>query len=186
MKNAEAGWPASHLENSEHSGRFLALKDLHGYVVHGNTGGGLAFRGAMMSMAVKYHVSAMTIDDFGQTRTAQVRIDFRRLSQDRVANRRIVKDHDTLGSSQVRHSAFQLQCFVDGSLNERLDFRFSESGQRAPSEAAGKALGAGKPHAVALVGRAIKKLDSGVRHHPRELALSPAFVVVISQDSHDW
>ena len=55
-------WPASHLERSENRGRFLPLKDLHGYVVHGNAGHGFAVRGAMVGVAMKNYVSAVTID----------------------------------------------------------------------------------------------------------------------------
>ena len=61
-KAVASDWPASHLEGSENRGRFLPLKDLHGYVVHGNAGNSLAVRGAMVGMAMKNYVSAVTID----------------------------------------------------------------------------------------------------------------------------
>src|SRR6185369_8451076 len=179
------GWPASHLEDPENRGWFLALQDLHGYVVDRNACSGLAIGRAVMSVAVKNHVSAVTIDHLGQARTAQIRIDLGGLSSDRVPNRRIVKNHDSLASSQLRHGAFQLQSLVNGGLHERLDFGFAESGQRAASKTPGKALGAGKSDAIAFVCRTIKKLDSGVRHHSHEFGLATAFVVVVSQDRYD-
>ena len=70
IENMESSWPASHLEDSEDRGRVLALENLHGDIVHGNAGGGLAIRGAMMGVTVKHNVSAVTIDHLGKTRTA--------------------------------------------------------------------------------------------------------------------
>ena len=52
----------SHLEDSEDCRRVLALEDLHGDIVHGNTCGSLAIRRSMVGMAVKDHISAMTIN----------------------------------------------------------------------------------------------------------------------------
>ena len=62
IETAASDWPASHLKRSENRGRFLPLKDLHGYVVHGNAGNSLAVRGAMVGVAMKNYVSAVTID----------------------------------------------------------------------------------------------------------------------------
>jgi hypothetical protein len=58
---------ALHLEHSENHRRFLTLKDMQGHVVDPNSGNGLAIRGAMMSVAVKDQVGAMTIDHFRKT-----------------------------------------------------------------------------------------------------------------------
>jgi hypothetical protein len=62
IETVASDWPASHLERSENRGRFLPLKDLHGYVVHGDAGNSLAVRGAMVGVAMKNYVSAVTID----------------------------------------------------------------------------------------------------------------------------
>ncbi len=138
-----------------------------------------------MSVAMKNYISAMAIDYLSKARATQVRIDFEGLSLDCVPNRRVVKNHDPLGGSQLRHGAFQLQSFVNGSLNERLDFGFAESGQRAASKTSGKALCAGKSDTIAFVSRTIKKLDAGFRHHPHEFGLATTLIVVISQHRYN-
>ena len=38
-----------------------------------------------------------------------------------------MKNHDPLGSSQLRHGPLQLQCLVDGGLNVSLDFGLAET-----------------------------------------------------------
>ena len=138
-----------------------------------------------MSMAMEHDVRAMTVDDFCQTRTTEVRINFRRFSANGVADRRIVKDHDSFGSAQLGHGALQLQGFIDRGLHKCLDLRLAESSQRASSKASGKTFSAGEANAIAFVRRAIQQLDARVRHHAYQFGLQPTLVVVIPQNSHD-
>ena len=69
-----------------------------------------------------------------------------------------MKHDNAFTGSQLRHRSFQLQGFVDCSLNKCLDLRFTERRQRTPAKASGETLGAGEPYAIALVSGTVEQL----------------------------
>ena len=54
------------VEDAEHGGWVLTLQNVQGNIVDGNARGSFAVRRAMMSMAVKYDVCTMPVDDLRQ------------------------------------------------------------------------------------------------------------------------
>src|SRR5579872_261590 len=144
--------PSSKLENAERNGRVLQLQQRQGDVVNGNAGGGFTIHAAVVGMAMKDEVSAVPVGDFGQARGAQVGINFGGFALHGGTDGGVMNHDNALFGAQLRHGAFQFEGLVNRGLHEGLDGRFAKGGKHAAAEAAGKALGAGKTHAVALVG----------------------------------
>src|SRR5689334_247290 len=118
-----------------------------------------------MCMSVDDQVGAMAVHDFGQTRCAQVRKNFRGFSGHRGGNGRVVKNNDAFLGSKLRECALQFEALVDGRLDDGLDLSFAESGEGATAKAANETLGAGKADAVSLVAGAVEDLDTFGGHH---------------------
>src|SRR5579872_2596110 len=96
----------------------------------------------------------------------------------------MVEHDDALLRAQLRHGSFQLQCFVDGCLNELLYLRFSECGQDTAPKPSWKSLRSRETNAVPFVRRTVQHLDARARHHSDQFALLPALIVMIAQN-HD-
>src|SRR5207245_9016488 len=67
---------------------------------------------------------------------------------------------------------------------QSFDLGLTKRCKYAASKATNKTLGPREAHPLALVGAAVENLDSLRRHHPHQLHLAAAFVIVISQHRH--
>src|SRR5437773_9046749 len=95
-----------------------------------------------------------------------------------------MQHNDSLLRAQLSHSAFEFQRFINRSAHESFDLGLTKRCKYAASKATNKTLGPREAHPIALVGAAVENLDSLRRHHPHQLHLAAAFVIVISQHRH--
>src|SRR5262249_5760777 len=117
---------------------------------------------AGVRMAVKHRGHRVAIDRLLQTARSEEGKDLCGFPDDSGGNRRVVQEHDALRDGQMRQRGFQLQCFVDRFVHEDLDGFFSPCTQRMRSEAARKALDAGKADAPDLTRLAIEYAHTDV------------------------
>ena len=89
-----------------------------------------------------------------------------------------------LAGAQLRHSAFQLHGFIDGSPHKILDLPLSKGGQHAPPKTSDKTFATRKSHAIALVAAAIENFNTGGDHHPPQFFFFSTFVIVVPQNHH--
>src|SRR5262249_16465974 len=167
------------------SSRIVGEEQRNGNVADGNAPGRRAIEPPMMCVAVEGECGLMAIDNFGKPRATQVWKYFLRFALDGFGDRRVMRNDDGLGCSQHGDCTLQLQCFIDGSLHEGLDFLFAEGSQHTATESADESLGSGKAHAVVLITAAVKDFDALVRHHPHQLLFLATFIIVVSQHGHD-
>ncbi len=105
----------------------------------------------MVCMSMYDQIRAVPVYYFGQARTAQIGIDFRRFSCHRTGNGRIVQNHHPLGGAELGHSSLQLHGLVNRSLHKRLNLGLPKGSQDTTPEAANKALGPGEADSVCRI-----------------------------------
>src|SRR5437879_3577918 len=111
-----------------------------------NAGMRLSLRRPLVRMALKNGRDLKPRERILETARAEEREDLQRLALDRVANRRIVHEHDPLRRFQSRERGLELERFLDRLVHEVLDDLLTPRPERAAAEAAAESAHAGEPH----------------------------------------
>src|SRR5438270_12708709 len=93
---------SSHVKDAVNRWRILVLQDAERHVIYRNTAGGAAFGSSVMGVAMENEGGAVAVDNFSQSRTAQVGKNLRRLAAHRVNNWGVVHHDDTLVCAHLR------------------------------------------------------------------------------------
>ena len=119
-------------------------------------------RRALVRVAVKHRGHVEARQRILEAARAEKGKDLRRLAFDRVANRRVVHEHDALRDAQPRERGLELERFLHRLVDEVLDDLLAPRAQRAAAEPAAEAADAGEPDAAELPRVAVEHVHADV------------------------
>src|ERR1051326_6985388 len=115
---------------------------------------------SVVCMAMESDGCPMAIDDFGQTRTAQIRPNLRGFAAHGFGDGSIMGHDNNFARPQHRKGSLQFESFIEPGLDEALHLLFAKSCQYAPAKSTVKSFGPGKTDAVPFVTASVQNLDA--------------------------
>src|SRR4030095_9973945 len=103
---------------------------------------------------------------------------------DRLANGRVVQQHNLFGRAQACERGFELERFVTSLVHELLYRVSAPRAESGSAESACEAFDARDPDAIHLARFAIEHGEPGVTEDVGDLFLATRFEVVVAEDSH--